>query len=367
MSATLVETAPASEIEAEEDRRSQLPRVIARPSVIGVAIVASFTQGLGVYWDIAHHIDIGRDTFFTTPHMFILTGMALFGLAIVFGLGHNHELEKHGYTLRPALIAAGLGVVVQFVSLAFIDNWWHAAYGIDTTLWSPPHLLAIFGGTIAQFGLIAGASAELRSRAMTRAGYVLLTLLVSGLCLSVMIVLAEYEFGIPQFRLVYQPIVLTGIAVALLALSKRILDYRFAATAVAGIFTLLRVLTWGELGAMGRTVPAVPLIIITALAIDLSSNLSESRPPWLAPVLGVIAGAITLASQMIIFPIEAKLWFLGWAGWTWPVVVSAAIPALVISALTFTGGWWLGGRVEASRPLPYQAKTEAKPRLATGS
>jgi hypothetical protein len=38
-----------------------------------------------------------------------------------------------------------------------IDAAWHAAFGRDAVLWSPPHMLAIFGSLALLVGFLAAA------------------------------------------------------------------------------------------------------------------------------------------------------------------------------------------------------------------
>ena len=37
---------------------------------------------------------------------------------------------------------------------AFYDNYWHAQFGVDTTIVTPPHMLTLSGGMIAEFSAI---------------------------------------------------------------------------------------------------------------------------------------------------------------------------------------------------------------------
>ena len=40
------------------------------------------------------------------------------------------------------------------VLAAPIDDLWHRLFGIDVTLWSPPHLLGILGGVVNSWGCL---------------------------------------------------------------------------------------------------------------------------------------------------------------------------------------------------------------------
>src|SRR5215210_5185635 len=114
---------------------------------------------IGFYWDVAWHIDNGRDAqLFTPSHVMILVGLGgliyAAGIAVLFA-----SLEKAETALQfgplhvpwsaVLLAAMGLGGVAAFP----FDAWWHNAYGVDVTLWSPPHIQLILGGSLATLAL----------------------------------------------------------------------------------------------------------------------------------------------------------------------------------------------------------------------
>lgn len=41
-----------------------------------------------------------------------------------------------------------------------VDGAWHAAFGRDAVLWSPPHMLAVFGGLALLVGFLTGAQPD---------------------------------------------------------------------------------------------------------------------------------------------------------------------------------------------------------------
>src|SRR5689334_2526151 len=141
------------------ERVSGLPGWAALPSAItGMSlIVAAF----GFYWDVAKHIDTGRDPspFGTPAHYPILVG--LFGItvggftAIVLGTGKGVPTS-----LRIAEDwRAPLGGVLIFLCGAFalsgfpLDDVWHTLFGQDVTLWGPTHVLMIAGASLSTLGV----------------------------------------------------------------------------------------------------------------------------------------------------------------------------------------------------------------------
>jgi hypothetical protein len=53
----------------------------------------------------------------------------------------------------------GLGAL-QMVASAPFDDWWHRRYGVDVTVWSPPHLIGFSGAITMLSGLIIAVCAE---------------------------------------------------------------------------------------------------------------------------------------------------------------------------------------------------------------
>jgi len=126
---------------------------------------AKLVTGWGVQWDIQWHVRIGRDTFWIAPHLMTYAGVTLAGL-LSFGMLALDTWRGRAPVAR--LRAAGLEGTRGFhlaawgmaltVLAAPIDDLWHRLFGLDVTLWSPPHLLGIAGGVVNSWGclMIAG-------------------------------------------------------------------------------------------------------------------------------------------------------------------------------------------------------------------
>src|SRR5206468_2337041 len=124
--------------------------------LLGAKVVSSW----GVQWDIQWHTLIGRDSFWIPPHVMTYAGVVVM-VMLSFGV-------LAGMTLRPSwrvddvvrvlglagtrgfhLAAGGIALTVL---AAPIDDLWHRLFGIDVTLWSPPHLLGLLGAAINTLG-----------------------------------------------------------------------------------------------------------------------------------------------------------------------------------------------------------------------
>ena len=141
------------------------------------SLAAKLVGAWGLGWDIQWHMTIGRDSFWIAPHLMIYSGVVA-GLVLTWGVLAYEWLEGSTPTRGFRLAALGLVLVVL---AAPIDDLWHRLFGLDVTLWSPPHLLALFGSAVSTLGclLIAIEVYPVRSWA-GRAGLLLAGALLYG-------------------------------------------------------------------------------------------------------------------------------------------------------------------------------------------
>jgi hypothetical protein len=128
-------------------------------AVLWVLLGANLLAGWGVQWDIQWHVRVGRDSFWIPPHVMTYTGVALvvlasFGVLARDSLRHLRDARApegteriFGLTSTPGFLLAACGIALTVLA-APIDDLWHRLFGIDVTLWSPPHLLGLLGVTI---------------------------------------------------------------------------------------------------------------------------------------------------------------------------------------------------------------------------
>src|SRR4029453_1642225 len=145
-------TAPAT---AAADRLA-LHRV-----ALWILLAAKLVTGWGVQWDIQWHVLIGRDTFWIAPHLMTYAGVTLAGL-ISFALLGGDTLRggppAGGIRIAGLISTRGVHLAAWGMALtvlaAPIDDLWHRLFGLDVTLWSPPHLLGILGGVVNSWGCL---------------------------------------------------------------------------------------------------------------------------------------------------------------------------------------------------------------------
>ncbi|HWH32304.1 MAG TPA: hypothetical protein VNU01_06495, partial [Egibacteraceae bacterium] len=90
------------------------------------ALVGHGVAGFGLYWDIAWHIDAGRDEkLLTAPHTLILAGLLLIAVSACAGL---YLAAREGRRLPRGLLAAAFAGGMAVIGFP-LDELWHSARG----------------------------------------------------------------------------------------------------------------------------------------------------------------------------------------------------------------------------------------------
>jgi hypothetical protein len=133
--------------------------LVLRRVALWVMLAANILAAWGVQWDIQWHVQVGRDSFWIPPHVMTYAGVTLIVLASFGVLASDTlryllagrapvSLERiFGIAGTPGFHLASWGIALTVLA-APIDDLWHRLFGIDVTLWSPPHLLGLLGVTI---------------------------------------------------------------------------------------------------------------------------------------------------------------------------------------------------------------------------
>src|SRR5712692_5155865 len=139
-------------------------------AALWVLLAANLLVGWGVQWDIQWHVQIGRDSFWIPPHLMTYAGVTIavlisFGVLACDTLRHLASGRLPAGTARifrltgtPGFHLAAWGIALTVLA-APIDDLWHRLFGLDVTLWSPPHLLGIVGAVINSLACLVIARA----------------------------------------------------------------------------------------------------------------------------------------------------------------------------------------------------------------
>lgn len=236
---------------------------------LAAAFLGAMAALAGGYWDDAWHTERGRDSFFIAPHIAIHAGIALAGGALTLWALLVAWVRGAGAVWRYRPLALALLSVSVTLASGPIDNAWHVAFGRDAVIWSPPHMLGIVGTLALGAALLAdlAARSERWAAPMTSAAGALVLA-------SAAFAVAEYETDVPQFdELWYLPALGLAGAIAL-TLVRAASDERWAATMAAAVYMLLVLAVSGFLALADFPPPALPLLVVPALALDVTARRS---------------------------------------------------------------------------------------------
>src|SRR3954463_8030938 len=266
-------------------RLLRVPRWAALPAAIATGSV--LIAGFGFYWDVAEHIDNGRDPgpFGTAAHYPILLG--LFGiftagwLAVVMGRGD--EASKTGMRLMRDWTAPTSGVAMAlcgaFALLGFpSDDLWHEVFGQDVTLWGPTHLVLLTGGQltiVCILGLLVEGRVAVRAsgrRGLPSRGRWLIAICgAGGILAGLTVYQAEFGFGVPQYRLLFEPVLLAFSGCVALGLARAVAGRGGALAACAFGIVVSGVMAIFVGPVMGRSVPHFPTYLAAAACVEVAA------------------------------------------------------------------------------------------------
>jgi hypothetical protein len=298
----------------------------------GVAAVTS--AAVGGAWDVSWHRSIGRDTFWTPAHMAIYACGVLAAVvcgylvyATTFGSARAGSTDLRAASVSMLGLRAPFGAFlaawggIAMLTSAPFDNWWHAAYGLDVTIVSPPHTLLILGTRAVDIGILFLILAEMNRAAgedganfkpLQRLFLFISGLIVGGQMFFVMEFTRDVNLHSTEAYLaiaIAVPLVFAAVAQA----SR----HRWGATIAASVYMLFvigQILILPLFPAQPKLGPVfhpvthmVPaqfpiLLIVPAIALDLlwqraRTGKSLLARPW---VLAIAAGIIFVAVLTVV-------------------------------------------------------------------
>jgi hypothetical protein len=311
------------------------------PWYIWCSVAAVTSSMIGVHWDISWHRSIGRDTFWTPAHLAIHLCGILAGIAcgyLILSTTLDRESPLRAASVRiwgfrgplGAFIAAWGGIAM--LTSAPFDNWWHDAYGLDVKILSPPHIVLAIGiGAVSVGTLILILGYMNRAPERERGKLLALFLYVGGMFLvCVMVLELEITARVVMHSAYFYRVVATG-APLVLAIVARAARYKWAATAVVGVYTVFVLLmSWilplfpaePKLGPVlypvtQFTPPEFPLLLIVpAFALDLLWQRTAQWGRWKQALASAVVFLVAFAAAQwpfadFLMSPAARNWFFG--------------------------------------------------------
>jgi hypothetical protein len=298
---------------AAVEASSGLPGWSVLPAAVsGLSLLIA---GFGFYWDVAVHIDNGRDQnpFGTPAHWPIVIGLCGLVVAGILAITLDRDTDGGAALQLPGGLRCSLGgaLILLCGSISLfgfpLDDLWHNVFGQDVTLWSPTHIQMIGGAsltTLATWVLMeegrrrSAPTAGTRPRAI-RAVEAWRTASIAGSFLIGLSTLQdEFDMGVPQFNPIYHPL-LIALAAGIALTAARVRNGRGAALQAAVFFLVVRGV-WALVigGAFGLTTPHMPLYAVEALLVEGAALLvSTHRPLRFALTSGALIGTVGVASE----------------------------------------------------------------------
>lgn len=353
-----------SRLEAFSERVSGMPAWAAIPlAVAGVSLIVAV---FGYYWDVSTHIDNGRDPgpFANPSHYFILFGLA--GIALAGGLslvsGCDDDVPA-SVSLRDGWrvpVGGLLLMVCGVVSLAGfpLDDVWHRLFGQDVTLWGPTHIQMIGGASLATLALwVLYVQAERQGTPRRWAARMADVGLAGALLVGLSTLQGEFDYGVPQFRLLFQPIMIAVAAGISLVAARIRLGRGGAAKAVVFFLVLRGVLTLLIGPGLGRVVLHFPLYLVEAALVEAVALRVDPRQQLsFGAVAGLLVGTVGVGAEW--------LWTQVWMPLPWNAALLPEV--LVLAPVAGVAAGVLGG-FTARALEPIGAPRQVAPRWAAGA
>jgi len=337
-----------------------------RPNWVALPVLVFTTSIIcalfGFIWDVSWHIGNGRDPgpLANPAHYFIIIG--LFGVFLAGMVSVVLPFEKPGaaavritnnwYAPVGGVLMASCGL---YAIIGFpLDDLWHRTFGQDVTLWGPTHLMMIGGACFSLFAVLMlereGEAAQDEEVAFSAFITFLRYLSFGGMFIGLSVYQIEYDFGVEQFRLVLQPMLIAAAA-TLAAVAARITMGRGAAILAALFAIALRggvALLVGPI--LGAPINWFPLYLGPALVVELVALTPLfKRPIAFGAVAGLGVGTVGLWLE--------SLWIGAVYHYAWPTSMWAEALAMAVPVAVLTGicgalfGMVLTGQRLPSRPI----------------
>jgi hypothetical protein len=260
-----------------------------------LVLLGVFLTVFGLSWDVQWHADVGPDTFWTLPHVFVYAGAALTGgacLAVVLlcTFVSGNEKQSDWIPIVFGLFHAPVGFVITgfgafgFLSFGLFDQWWHVLFGFDVSIASPPHVGLFLSDILSTVGCVL---IFVRGRHVQ--SWLMMLAMALSLCFTIPFVMGIFfNSGLGILGLAIPALMLPLGMTFFVSASRNIWGVFAITLMMAGIrwlfMTLLPIITHAYADSLGWSVrdgatgiPGVPVLI-----------------PTLAPIAGIVMGLILI-------------------------------------------------------------------------
>jgi hypothetical protein len=341
-------------------RKFKRPPWVALPMALFITtlICALF----GFIWDVSLHIGKGRDPgpLANPAHYFILFGLFLLFIAGCLACVLPYDkpgpsavrITRNWYAPVGGIVMAGCGL---YALLGFpLDDIWHRIFGQDVTLWGPTHLMMIGGAgfsTLSALMLNHEGLKAMGDDAPPDSGFVkfIQYLGFGGIIVGLSVFQIEFDFGVPQFRQVFEPMLIAAAA-AFALVAARIMLGRGAAIIAALLAIGLRggvALIVGPI--LGSPINWFALYLGPAIVVELIALTPLIKRPIVFGAvsgLGVATIGLWLESLWV-----GAVYHYPWPTSVWPEALAMAIPVAVLTGACGA----MFGLVLSSQRLPSRA------------
>lgn len=286
-------------------------------------LFSSVSIVVGLIWDISWHRSIGRDSFWSPPHLLeqiaaVLAGTSCGWLVLRTTFAGNPADRARGVRFWGFRGPLGAWVCIwgtlTMIASAPFDNWWHNAYGLDVKIISPPHMVLSWGMIAIQVGaMLMSLARQNRAEPSEQRRLGMLYAASAGILLTMhMTVIMEYAAfpnDMHAARFYRATAILTPL---ILAATARPLRVRWPATTIAAVYmAIVLVLMWtlqlfpatAMLAPIYNPItrmvpPPFPLLLVVPAAVfDLMMRRVRGRDWLLAAALGVSFVGLMLAAH----------------------------------------------------------------------
>ena len=250
-----------------------------RTSPVRLITAALFTTVLAGTWDVWWHGALGRESFWSPPHLLLYSSVIVAIGAGYWGWHRTQERSWKWFALTLTLIPAS----------APFDELWHRVFGAEPAnspliIWSPPHVvlaLALIASFLALFTKLA------REEKDTVAQHLLQSAALASVLSLLLFLITPLEPTGPYHLLgFYGAAIGSGIIAAVFLLAREWMQRFGSALSVAGIFMLLAAMDFGEKMAPNLNIqphahPPGWLMIFSCLLPAEVADLLHEKPLWL--------------------------------------------------------------------------------------